>query len=289
MPPPRITEAKGILAARLREIRSEARITGRALASEAGWHYSKVSKIENAAQTPNEDDIRMWCRVCDAEEYVVDLIAAVRNIDSMYTDWRRLEATGLRHVQESFTSLYRGTRRFRVFQHSAVPGLLQTPAYARAHLRAVIDFRGIPDDLEVAVAARLGQQVVLETGGKLFAFIIGEQALRTPVCAPRDMVEQLDRLAGLTAGTAHLSLGVIPSTARPPIMPPENFWIYDATQVRVDTVPGQYRIKIPSDVALYERAFARLSEAAVYGKAARTLIETSRASFAEPHEPPRGT
>ncbi|MFC7383839.1 helix-turn-helix domain-containing protein [Sphaerisporangium rhizosphaerae] len=273
MPPPRITEAKGILAARLREIRSEAGMTGRLLASQAGWHYSKVSKIENAAQMPNETDIRVWCRICDAEEYVVDLIAAVRNIDSMYTEWRRLESTGLRHVQESFQPLYRDTQQFRVFQHSAVPGLLQTPGYARAHLRAVIDFRGIPDDLDDAVAARLAQQRVLSAGGKRFMFIVGEQALRTRVCGVEGMLEQLDRLAGLTANTPQLSFGVIPATARPAILPPENFWIYDATQVRVDTIPGQYRIKIPSDVALYERAFARLSETAVYGQAARELVQ----------------
>ncbi|WP_248964878.1 helix-turn-helix domain-containing protein [Sphaerisporangium perillae] len=275
MPPPRITEAKGILAARLREIRNEASLTGRRLASQAGWHYSKVSKIENAAQTPNENDIRVWCRVCDAEEYVVDLIAAVRNIDSMYTEWRRLLSTGLRHVQESFQPLYHDTQQFRVFQHSAVPGLLQTPGYARAHLRAIIDFRGIPDDLDAAVAARLAQQEVLAAGGKRFMFILGEQALRTPVCEAGGMAAQLERLAGLTANTPQLSLGVIPATARTPIMPPENFWIYDDSQVRVDTIPGQFRIKTPSDVALYEKAFARLSAAAVYGQAARDLIQAS--------------
>ncbi|GII76900.1 transcriptional regulator [Sphaerisporangium rufum] len=273
MPSSRITEAKGILAARLREIRSEASLTGRTLAAQAGWHYSKVSKIEHAAQMPNENDIRVWCRICEAEEYVVDLIAAVRNIDSMYTEWRRLESTGLRHVQESFQQLYRDTRQFRVFQHSAVPGLLQTEAYARAHLRAVIDFRGIPDDLDAAVAARLAQQEVLRGGGRRFMFVLGEQALRTPVCDAGDMAVQLVRLAELTTGSPAVSLGVIPSATRPPIMPPENFWIYDGDQVRVDTVPGQFRIKAPSDVALYEKAFTRLAEAAVYGPAARELIE----------------
>ncbi|GAA3807082.1 helix-turn-helix transcriptional regulator [Sphaerisporangium flaviroseum] len=279
MPSSRITEAKGILAARLREIRSEASLTGRTLASAAGWHYSKVSKIEHAAQMPNESDIRVWCRVCDAEEYVVDLIAAVRNIDSMYTEWRRLETTGLRHVQESFQPLYRDTQQFRVFQHSAVPGLLQTPGYARAHLRAIIEFRGIPDDLDAAVAARLAQQEVLTAGGKRFMFIIGEQALRTPMCEPEGMVAQLDRLARITTNMPQLSFGVIPATARPSIMPPENFWIYDDNQVRVDTVPGQFRIKAPTDVALYERAFTKLAEAAVYGQAVRDLISATSAGL----------
>lgn len=273
MPPSRITEAKGILAARLREIRSEASLTGRTLATEAGWHFSKVSKIEHASQMPNENDIRVWCKVCDAEEYVVDLIAAVRNIDSMYTEWRRLETTGLRHVQESFQPLYQNTRQFRVFQHSAVPGLLQTPEYARAHLRAIIDFRGIPDDLDEAVAARIAHQEVLESGGKRFMFVIGEQALRTPICEADGMIAQLDRLSAITANMPQLSFGVIPAIARPSIMPPENFWIYDDNQVRVDTIPGQFRIKAPTDVALYEKAFTKLAEAAVYGQAVRDLID----------------
>jgi transcriptional regulator with XRE-family HTH domain len=275
MPPSRITEAKGILAARLREIRSEASLTGRTLASQAGWHFSKVSKIEHAAQLPNENDIRVWCRVCDAEEYVVDLIAAVRNIDSMYTEWRRLEATGLRHVQESFQPLYRDTQQFRIFQHSAIPGLLQTEEYARAHLRAIIGFRGIPDDLDAAVTARIAHQEVLGAGGKRFMFIVGEQALRTPVCEAEGMIAQLDRLIALTANMPQLSFGVIPAGARPPIMPPENFWIYDDNQVRVDTIPGQFRIKAPTDVALYEKAFTRLAEAAVYGQAVRDLISAT--------------
>ncbi|GII86334.1 transcriptional regulator [Sphaerisporangium siamense] len=275
MASPRITEAKGILAARLREIRNEASLTGRSLASRAGWHYSKVSKIEHASQMPNENDIRVWCRVCDAEEYVVDLIAAVRNIDSMYTEWRRLEATGLRHMQESFHPLYRETQQFRVFQHSAVPGLLQTAGYARAHLRTVIEFRGIPDDLEEAVRARLRHQEVLTSGGKRFMFIVGEQALRTPVCGAEEMSVQLARLAELTVNMPQLSFGVIPARGRPALMPPENFWIYDDNQVRVDTIPGQYRIKTPTDVALYEKAFSALADAAVYGQAARDLINAT--------------
>ncbi|MDH2428566.1 helix-turn-helix transcriptional regulator [Sphaerisporangium sp. TRM90804] len=275
MPSTRITEAKGILAARLREIRHEAGLTGRTLARQAGWHYSKVSKIEHAAQTPNEHDIRTWCRACDAEEYVVDLIAAARNIDSMYTEWRRLTSTGLRSVQESFQQLYEHTRQFRVFQHSAVPGLLQTADYARAHLRAVIDFRGIPDDLDCAVAARLAQQEVLRSGGRRFMFIVGEQALRTRLCDVGVMAAQLDRLLDLTANVPHLSFGVIPSCGRSSIMPTENFWIYDDDQVRVDTVPGQFRIKTPTDVALYEKAFTRLAEDAVYGQAARDLVSAA--------------
>ncbi|GAA2864328.1 hypothetical protein GCM10010517_23520 [Streptosporangium fragile] len=268
----RIDEAKGILAARLRALRARAGLTGRALAARTGLDHTKISKIENAVQMPNQADIRIWCEACDADEQVVDLIAAAQNIEAMYTDWRRLEETGLGHVQRSFQPLYEKTRQFRVWQHSAVPGLLQTADYARGHMRAVIDFRGLPDDLDAAVTARLKQQEVLLNGAKRFAFIIGEQALRTPVVDPERMAAQLDRLMELTSGVANMSFGIVPATTRPPLMPPENFWIYDDDRVRVDTVPGQIQHRAPSDVAAYEKAFQALSGAAAYGKQARDLL-----------------
>ena len=47
------------------------------------------AKIEHGKQTPSEDDIRVWCRLVDAEDHVPDLIATVRNISSAYMEWRR--------------------------------------------------------------------------------------------------------------------------------------------------------------------------------------------------------
>ncbi|GAA4223626.1 transcriptional regulator with XRE-family HTH domain [Streptosporangium album] len=275
----RIDEAKGILAARLRALRSDAGLTGRALAARTGMDHTKISKIENAVQMPNQTDIRAWCKACSADEQVVDLIAAAQNIDAMYTEWRRLEETGLGRVQRSFQPLYEKTRRFRVWQHSAIPGLLQTSGYARGHLRTVIDFRNIPDDIDAAVAARLRQQGVLRDGTKRFAFIVGEQALRTPLVGPAEMAAQLDRLTELTDGVANLSFGIIPARAKPSMMPPENFWIYDAARVRVDTVPGQIQHKAPSDVAVYEKAFEALHTVAVYGQAAREVLRTVTGEF----------
>ncbi|MEV4179959.1 helix-turn-helix transcriptional regulator [Streptosporangium canum] len=275
----RIDEAKGVLAARLKALRAAANLTGRALAGLTGMDHTKISKIENAVQMPNQADIRAWCTACNAEEQVVDLIAAAQNIDAMYTEWRRLEETGLGHVQRSFLPLYDKTRRFRVWQHSAIPGLIQTEAYARGHLRTIITWRGIPDDLDAAVKARMKQQDILRNGDKQFAFIVGEQALRTPLVGPEEMAAQLGRLTELTNGVANVSFGIIPASATPQMMPPENFWIYDADRVRVDTVPGQVQHKAPSDVKVYERAFEALHSIAVYGQAARDLLEITKGEF----------
>jgi len=48
-------EARHALGARLREIRLDAGLSARELARLAGWHFTKVSKIEHGKQTPSED------------------------------------------------------------------------------------------------------------------------------------------------------------------------------------------------------------------------------------------
>jgi hypothetical protein len=276
----KINEARRVLASRLRDIRvnyNGGKMTGDRLATLMGWEGRKarISKIENGTQLPSIDDIKSWATACGAEEEIPDLVAQLRNIDTMYTEWRRLEKTGLGQIQEAFLSLYERTSQLRVWQHSAVPGLLQTEEYARAHLRTIIEFRGIPDDLERAVAARMAQQDTL-SGARRFAFLLGEQALHTPLVDPAGMDAQLARLAGYTRDNPNVSLGVLPSNVRPRVMPPENFWLYDTSEVRVDGVAAQFRIKKPDDIAVYEKAFVALSESAVYGQAAFHLIEAAR-------------
>jgi transcriptional regulator with XRE-family HTH domain len=276
----KINEARKVLADRLRELRQHPAhgkpLTGDQLAERIGWpgRKARISKIENGVQIPSVEDIEAWAVACGAQDEIPDLIAQVRNIDSMYTEWRRLEKTGLGDIQQAFVSLYERTTQLRVWQHSAVPGLLQTEEYARAHMSAIIAFRGIPDDVDRAVAARMAQQETLG-GVRRFMFLLGEAALRTPMVDGAGMRGQLDKLAGYTHDHANVSLGILPSTVRPPVMPPENFWLYDTSEVRVDGVAAQFRIKKPDDIAVYEAAFTALAEVCVYGEAARALIQAA--------------
>jgi transcriptional regulator with XRE-family HTH domain len=96
-----VQRARQELADRLREIRLEAGLTARALSAEAGWHEAKTSRIEAAKQVPSESDIRAWCEVCRAPNQAVDLIASSRAADSAYIEWRRMNRTGMRHLQEN--------------------------------------------------------------------------------------------------------------------------------------------------------------------------------------------
>ena len=124
--------AREALGARLREIRLDAGLTARELARMAGWHFTKVSKLEHGTRRPSPDDIRAWCRYCQAEDQVIDLIATARGIDDMYVEWHRQMRAGMRHFQDSMRPLYEQTLLFRVYETTVIPGLLNTAEYAAA-------------------------------------------------------------------------------------------------------------------------------------------------------------
>jgi transcriptional regulator with XRE-family HTH domain len=272
----RADEAAKILAAQLRQVLAASEFTVTSFAEHVGWAKSKVSKIQNGQQIPTEADLRIWLNATGHAEQIPDFIASVRTLDSLYIQWRRVEQTGLRHVQESFNPQYEGTREFRVFQHCPIPSLLQTPDYAQAHLDSIMQFRQVPNDVAAAAEERIKLQQYLGDGNKQFSFVLSEAALYAPMVGKEGMMEQLDHLMYFIGGPANVSLGVLPLSGRRTVWPWEGFWIYDAEEVRPDLVAGQLRNRQPSDVAIYRDAFERLSRASVYGPDARLLIEAAK-------------
>jgi transcriptional regulator with XRE-family HTH domain len=264
-------QAKQALGARLRELRKDANLSGRALAARCGWHFTKVSKLEHGTQTPSEDDLRDWCGACGAENQASDLIATMRAIDLMYVEWRRALRTGMSHGQEARNALHERTTLFRIYESGLVPGLFQTAEYAAKVIATAIELNQIPNDLDAAVAARLQRQQNLYSGDRRFLVVLEEQALRTRVGGAETMRGQLDRLLALMS-LQRISLGVVPAMAERKIWPSAGFWIFDQGTVRVETPSAELTITQRSEIAVFEKRFDRLQKSAVYGQAARGLI-----------------
>jgi transcriptional regulator with XRE-family HTH domain len=260
------------LAERLRDIRLDARLTARALSAGAGWHEAKTSRIEAAKQAPSEDDIRAWCRVCDAERAIPDLIAASRSADSMYIEWRRLQPAGMRRDQENRVPLWERTKVLKAYVGTVVPGFLQTPEYATALLSAISAFHGTPDDVADAVAVRMQRKRLVQSGSHRFGAVIEEAVLRQVVGDAQVMAGQLGYLLE-AIGLPAVSLGVIPfSAGNRPVWPLEAFTVFDDSRVRVELLSAQVTVTSPSEIVLYVRAFEKLSALAVHGAGARALI-----------------
>ena len=268
-----VQQARQQVADRLREVRLDAGLTKRAVAAAAGWHESKCSRIEHARTPPSDDDIRLWCRICGAEDQVADLITASRAADSMWTQWRRLERPGLRRIQESVVPLWESTRQFRIYSPFLVPGPVQTATYIRALLEAVRDRRpNLVDDIEESVAVRVAKQHVAYEGDHQFCIVLEENVLRHQIGGPDALREQLEHLRA-SMSLPSVTLGIIPFSAdRSLLHPVEMFFMFDDGQVQVELVSGWLRVTQPSEVEMYAEAFRRLSEMAVYGSAARALI-----------------
>jgi transcriptional regulator with XRE-family HTH domain len=266
-------QAREALGARLRELRKDAGLTGRALAAAAGWHEAKVSKIEHGRQSPSEKDLSYWCALCGCADQLPDLIATVRHIEAMYVEWRREMRTGQRRLQESFASLWEGTRRFRIYESGLIPGLFQTADYAAAIIKHNIKRFKTPNDLEEALAVRMERQKVLYSGDRRFVIVLEEQALRTRVGDEQTMAGQLDRLLAVM-GLQRVSLGIIPAMAERHAWPCEGFWIYDDNRVIVETRSAVLTITPPREIAVYADVFERLQRSAVYGEAARNVINS---------------
>jgi hypothetical protein len=256
----------------------EAGLTGRALAALAGWHFTKISKLEHAATSPSEEDIRVWCHLCGAEDQVTDLIASQRHIESMYREWRRRMRTGLKRLQESSIPLYQRTALCRVYEHTVFPGLFHTAEYAAALLSYWTTVFPIPNDVDAAVAVRLERQKVLYQGRRRFVFLLAEQVLRTKVGSAEILVGQLDRTLA-TLVLPKVSLGIIPATAERSAWSQVAFWIFDDTRVNIDTVSAGLEITQTQEIALYVRTFDQLRQSAVFGDQARALIAQARSEL----------
>jgi len=262
-------EALGV---RLRELRKDAGLTARALAAATGQHYTRVSKIEHGVQAPSDRDIRDWCRACDADGQVADLLATLRAVESAYLEFRRQSSAGMKRVLGSHTvALYERTKLFRIYEHNVISGLFQTAEYCSAMLSFWTRFLGAPNDLQEAVAIRMERQRAIYHGGKRFVVVLEEQALRTWFGGAETQAGQLDRLLALTS-LPNVSLGIVPMMTERIAVGSIGFWIFDDTLVALETPTASIEVNRPHELELYARMFEALKTPAVYGPAARDLI-----------------
>ncbi|MFI6759777.1 helix-turn-helix transcriptional regulator [Micromonospora sp. NPDC050417] len=179
------------------EIRRRRNSTGQtqeAFGKAAGFSASHVSAVESRTRALTMDFVRGADRAFDNGGMYERLVARL-GAPEWFRPW--LEAEQL-------------ATQLRCFEPNLIPGLLQTPDYARAVLR--LDARLSDEGLDRLVAMRIDRQVVLskEAAPQLIA-VIDESAIRRIGAGyEKIMVEQLTHLLTL-AERPHISVHIIPS------------------------------------------------------------------------------
>ncbi|WP_405165205.1 helix-turn-helix domain-containing protein [Nocardia sp. NBC_01499] len=278
-----VQQQRESLGARLREIRCAASISGAELARRNGWHPSKVSKIEYGRIKPSRDDIAAYCRGCNADDQLADLLATRHNIDSAYMEWRKILGTGTKRRQQASVKWESEARILRWYEPVLIPGLLQTADYATAILQKVIDFHRIPDDLDEGVSKRMERQRVLYQRDHLFHFVIAEQALYTTAGNDQTMIGQLDRLIAIQ-GMSRVTLGIVPFMASFETAT-TSFVMFDNKMILIEGITAELNITQPREIKVYHRTFDILVSQSVTGESARTLIMSAMDRRRAPREP----
>ena len=269
----------GGLAERLVRLRKAAGLTGDRLASMLGWPRSKVPKIENGRQMPTEADIRAWAEACAQPGAIPELLGLLSDAQAVHRQWRHQLRAGHAALQAEFDALVRQATRVRNFEITLIPGLLQTPDYARCRALEAVRLHGTSaGEVDATVRRRIDRQTVLWDTSRAFEFCLTEAAFRLLPCPPGVMAGQLDRLM-TAAALPNVTLGIIPFGTELPVVPMVGFLTVDdltvvETFTSADTIPG-------GESAKYGQVFDALMAEAVTGDAARRLITAAAASLRE--------
>jgi transcriptional regulator with XRE-family HTH domain len=266
----------GGLAERLRRLRRSAGLTGDQLASRLGWARTKVPKIENGHQMPTEEDVTRWVEACgQPPDMAAEYLDLLTRAQTQYRRWKHELRQGHAAMQISWDRLVRQARSVRNFEIVVIPGLLQTPEYARYRaVEAVRNYGAAEGGVDEAVTMRMRRQEVLYEPGRTFEFVTTEAALRIGACPAEAMIGQLDRLSVLSQ-LPNITLGIIPLGVPLPAMPQNPFIILD-DKVIAETHGSEATIG-GNEVEMYRRLADALLAEAVTGSDARALITSAAA------------
>ncbi|MFJ3980407.1 helix-turn-helix domain-containing protein [Streptomyces fungicidicus] len=255
------------LGAELRALRTSANLTSGEAARLAGWHQSKVSRIETGTSGVKPADVRLLLDVYgvgDPQLRQLLLVLSGSGDDGGRHHWWHAYRGVLPPTYRDFISLESQASAMRTLETTVIPGLLQTPEYARAVTEAALE--GASEErLDALVEVRLARQDVLRTEPPLeLSAVLDEAVLRREVGGPGVMSRQLNRLVE-AARLPQVRLQVLPFTAGAHIGVTGPFVIFsfsrtsDLDVVVLDHLTSSLHLERKEDLRAYSEAFNALS------------------------------
>lgn len=199
------------MSSELRAWRKKADLTCEEVGAALDMSASKVSRMETGARGLFADDVAAMLglyRVPARERE--HLLALVR--EGAERNWQRLQTGGVPTDWAHLLRFEADAVAIHSFEPLLVPGLLQTPEYTRAILRALVDELGDTqiDALVAMRTARLGN--LANRRAPTLHMIIDEAVLHRPVGGAEVMARQLRHLVSC-ATRPHVTVQVVPFAA----------------------------------------------------------------------------
>lgn len=184
------------LAAELRRLRERTGLTGEEVAQRLGWSGSKVSRIELHRIGVKQSDLRDLLALYGVDEAHREELLALGD-ESKQRNWLEVVTSSFPAENAAYFHAEAEAQSIWNWEPQVVPGLLQTPEYARAVIQIWLRmFPGPQREADRRVEARLVRQQLLTRDPPLdLSVVIDESVLHRRFGDPAVMHQQLMRLA----------------------------------------------------------------------------------------------
>jgi transcriptional regulator with XRE-family HTH domain len=212
-----------------------------ALSAALGFDRTVIAKAETGERPPTADVLAVWCQACQLDDNLFGRLAVLARradgpVPTWFEDWLQAEGEA---------------QSLRIWSPTLIPGLLQTPEYARAlFLAAQSDTSD--DVIGALVAARLERQAILDRADPPdLVVVLDEAVLHRLIGSPQVMHDALVRVAELSQ-RAYVVVQVVPASNA------ANAGLAGAFDVAVaDGMPETLRMEGVEDQTVEKRSLVR--------------------------------
>lgn len=261
------------LGALLRALRLEKGLTVEHAAERLLFSMSKLSRIETGHGAATLRDIRDLCDLYEVtDEAERDHLMALAREGKRTGWWQSYDLDYF----ATYVGLEADAAAIKSYQSAIVPGLLQTPSYARAmHEAGVPKFT--PERINELIEVRLTRQrLLVQDPPTRLEVVLDEAVLHRLVGGPSVMCEQIDRLIVLSR-RPNVTMQIIPYALGAHPAMDSTFNILEFTGsvtsvVYVEGLVGWIYVERPPDVQRYQEVFKHLRNVALNPKESTKLM-----------------
>jgi hypothetical protein len=267
----------------LRDLRGSAGLTVRAAAKQLERSEPTIWRMESGLVSVRSVEVEIMCRLYGASADMTKALMALAR-ETKAKGWWQTYGDVVPEWFDLFVGLEAAANRMAEYEHSVIPGLLQSEGYARTLITAENPGE-TAQEINRRVELRLGRQVILKrpVDPPALKVALREAVLRSPVGGMAVMADQLDHLAEVSE-LPNVSLRVVPATAgyHPGIVT-GSFTVlrFPLNGGGVDSEPptiyqemytGALYLDKPAEVERFDTAFEAIWDAALDERSSKNLI-----------------
>ncbi|MGW1035846.1 helix-turn-helix domain-containing protein [Streptomyces antibioticus] len=281
---PAPTLLKMLVGVQLAGMREDASLAQEQAARMLGFSPAKLSRIEagKGRRPPTEADVRALLTLYEADSHEASVLLRLLRQAGEPGWWQRYDKRLMPEWFDRLVGLQEAATAIRTFEMQYVPGLLQTPAYARA----VVE-RGLPSapgrEVERRVELRTRRTELLHRPDAPQVWAILDESVLLRVLGSRDVMrEQLGRLIEL-ARLPHVTVQIVPldvTHASAPAIPVTYLRFGGADLpdvVYLEQIRSATFLEDRDETEEYRVALDRLADAALQPRESLALLEETAA------------